>query len=74
MAKFRVDRATNRDIPVGMNSILYLGDSLSAAHKAFVNAEPGIDTWGKPDSNYGVLLSSTGNQYCDDSKPLAFKK
>jgi hypothetical protein len=40
-----------------MNSIVWAGNSLHEARKAFNRAVPGIDEWSKPNARYGVVLS-----------------
>ena len=57
MNQYRVDRANSTVVPVGMNSILYIGDDWTEARKVFASAKPGKDAWGKPNSTYGVILS-----------------
>lgn len=57
--KYRVDRNTSHvRTPVGMNSLLYLGDDLREALRAFDRASTGIDPWNKPNPIYGVTLSA----------------
>ena len=58
LTKYRVDRvaAISCVCQCGMNSILYIGSSLSEARKAFYRASSGLDTWGKPNIGYGVGL------------------
>ncbi len=71
MNTYRVDRSTSRVTPCGMNSILYVGDSVIQARKVFAEAKPGLDPWNKP-SNHGVLFSC----WCDVKRayvPLKFK-
>lgn len=56
--RYRVDRnASSTTTPLGMNSLLYLGDSHRAALKAYNAAEPGTDPWGRPNDTYGVTLA-----------------
>lgn len=56
--KYRVDRNDSYDnVPCGMNSILYIGDSLPQAVKAYNAVNPGIDAWNVPNPAYGVTLS-----------------
>ena len=71
--KYRVDRAKGKTVPVGMNSILYLGESRSKAVHAFNDALPGFDEWTKPDDSYGVLLSSWSGNYSDTDTIIDFK-
>ena len=55
---YRVDRAMESvSPPCGMNSILYSGDSWSAACRVFAHAEGGKDAWNQPHCLYGVMLS-----------------
>lgn len=55
---YRVDRNSSEHItPLGMNSLLYLGDSYQAARRAFDEASPGRDAWNKPNDLYGVTLA-----------------
>lgn len=65
--KYRVDRnacALGVRVPCGMNSLLYLGDSYRDASRAFEAAQPGIDSWGKPNATFGVTLAVwNGNDY-----------
>lgn len=56
--KYRVDRANKPEVPVGMNSILYVGPSWLAARKCFDRADIGLDAWGQPNPTYGVILST----------------
>ena len=56
--KYRVDRAIEAPAPeVGMNSILYIGDSYEHATKVFMHATGGKDEWNQPNCLYGVMLS-----------------
>jgi hypothetical protein len=56
--KYRVDRNDSTEtVPCGMNSLIYLGDSLSQATKAYMAANTGLDAWNKPNPSYGVTLS-----------------
>lgn len=57
--QYRVDRARDYDVPVGMCSLLYLGDSRTEAFRVFEAAPLFLNTWGKADTMYGVLLSHT---------------
>lgn len=54
---FRVDRVDELRVPCGMNSIVYVGPSEIAARTEFAKAKVGLDTWGKPNDTYGVILS-----------------
>ena len=61
---FRVDRAQPQDpVPIGMNSLLYLGDSEQAAQRAFELATPGFNAWNAPDPSYGVTMSRWHGQH-----------
>lgn len=58
--KYRVDRnacALGVSVPCGMNSLLYLGDNALEARKAFDVAEPGLDSWGRPNATFGVTMA-----------------
>lgn len=56
--KYRVDRNTDRtSTPLGMNSLLYLGNDRRAATRAYNLAQPGTDPWGRPNDTYGVTLA-----------------
>jgi len=58
MNEYRVDRAMEAlSPPCGMNSICYIGDSRAAALSVFHNLTGGVDAWGTPDRDYGVMLS-----------------
>lgn len=55
---YRVDRTDNlKKTPIGMNSIIFIGNNLAAAKRAFNSAKTGINAWDKPDASYGVILS-----------------
>lgn len=71
MNTYRVDRNDCPKTPCGMNSIVYIGDSLGIAKRTFNITRPNIDTWGKEDETYGVVLSRwNGNDYAViDYKP-----
>jgi len=59
MNTYRVDRNDSKsNVPCGMNSILYIGDSLRQAERVFNNAEAGINSWNQANANYGVTLST----------------
>lgn len=60
--KYRVDRAIGRVVPVGMNSIRYIGDSLKQASQVYCQTRPGFTAWDEPDPRYGVLMSKWGGQ------------
>ena len=74
MNTFRVDTNNAKAAPCGMNAIRYIGDSASAARRAFDNATIGIDAWGKPDASYGIVLTKWSQKENDylviDSKGL----
>jgi hypothetical protein len=56
--KYRVDVSQSPSIvPVGMNSLKYLGDNWDKACGAFFVTPPGINAWNRPDESYGVILS-----------------
>lgn len=56
--KYRVDRSKSATVtPVGMASIQYIGNSLSAANRVFATTEHGYDNWEQVDKAYGVVLS-----------------
>lgn len=58
MNKYRVDRAMEAPCsPVGMNSILYIGESYVEATKVYIHANGGKDAWNQPHCLYGVMLS-----------------
>lgn len=57
MNNYRVDVVNEDRVPVGMNSIRYVGDSFNAARKAFHETEPGYNEWGVADDTYFVVLS-----------------
>lgn len=57
MNEYRVDRADSKKVPCGMNSIIYTGRSIGHALRAFSAAAVGVDSWGKPNPAYGVILS-----------------
>ena len=62
--RFRVDRMISADEPpVGMNSLLYLGNSLIVARASFHQAKTGFAPWGEADRNYGVALSEWDEQH-----------
>lgn len=65
--RYRVDRNNSiRSVPCGMNSILYIGDSLKSANSTFNTAVPGLDDWNKANPKYGVTLAewnSSKNDY-----------
>ena len=64
MNKFRVDRANKLSVPCGMTSIKYIGDSLMEAGKVYNSTYLGYDAWGKPNAEYGVILSEwDGTEY-----------
>lgn len=69
---YRVDRANSQVCPCGMNSILYIGNSIVAARRAFRNATPGRDAWNAPRPDYGVMLSRW-SEARRDYVPLGFK-
>lgn len=58
LTQYRVDRSDSAVVvPVGMNSLEYLGKSRREARKAYEQTAPGQDTWGKPNARFGVILS-----------------
>jgi hypothetical protein len=58
MNEYRVDRAREAvSPPCGMNSILYVGESLPDALAVFDHTAGGRDAWSKPNPDYGVMLS-----------------
>lgn len=58
MNQYKVDRAREGYFaPVGMNSILYVGDSMPEAMRVFNYANGGKNAWNGEDSSYGVMLS-----------------
>lgn len=57
MNTYRVDRVINRQVPCGMNSIRYIGDSFKVAKALFDKEPTGFDAWGQPNAAYGVVLS-----------------
>lgn len=65
MNTYRVDRANTLRTPCGMNSILYIGDDIVAAREAFAKARTGLDAWGQPNPDYGVLMSRWSNNLQD---------
>lgn len=57
MNNYRVDRNDRRATPCGMNSLVYLGGNKAEAVRVFNSTASGIDTWGREDGRYGVVLS-----------------
>jgi len=58
MNNYRVDVSKNPiTTPVGMNSLLYIGDNWKRANLIFDRTTPGFDDWHQPNSLYGVILS-----------------
>jgi hypothetical protein len=58
MNRYRVDRAPKGpNPPVGMNSILYIGDDAEEARRVYDYAHGRKDSWGQPDPDYGIMLS-----------------
>lgn len=58
MNTYRVDRNDSvTRVPVGMNSLLYVGDSLTQARRAYLQAKAGLTSWGNEDQSVGVTLS-----------------
>lgn len=53
----RVDIVDSPTVPVGMNSIRYLGNSEREANRVFEATATGKDTWGRDNPSYGVILS-----------------
>ena len=63
MNQYRVDRAEEtKTAPVGMNSIIYLGDSYKEASRCFRTTTGGKDAWNQPNQDYGVMLSKWNGQ------------
>lgn len=56
--RYRVDRVEAHELrpPVGMNSLLYLGNDRRAALKEFNSANTGLTEWGVPNPTYGVAM------------------
>lgn len=62
--QYRVDVADSKVTPCGMNSLLYLGENVAKAQRAFNLAKGGRDAWGQLNPNYGVILSVwNGKEY-----------
>ncbi len=61
MNNYRVDRVEPLEQPIGMNSILYIGDSFRKATRVFEHSEGGFDAWNKPNPAYGVGLFQWSN-------------
>jgi len=57
MNDYRVDVAMARSVPVGMLSILYIGDDWHYANRVFNGADVGRSPWGEENAAYGVILS-----------------
>lgn len=57
MTNIRVDRADALRTPCGMNSLLYLGDSMRQARRVFYASNMGRDSWNRENASYGVILS-----------------
>lgn len=58
MNEFRVDRAREGvSPPCGMNSIVYVGESLNEALQVYKATSGGKDAWNNLNSEYGVMLS-----------------
>ena len=57
--KYRVDRMHKDEtrVPCGMNTIRFYGDNKHKALKCFADENTGIDTWGKLNGHYGIVLS-----------------
>lgn len=55
--RYRVDVVNSAHVPVGMNSIKYLGISDREAGKVFEATPTGFDQWNQPNPFYGVILS-----------------
>lgn len=57
--KYRVDRSKSpKNVPCGMNSILYFGTKYSEAKRIYDASSVGVDTWGDPNPEYGIILSA----------------
>jgi hypothetical protein len=70
MNKYRVDINNNtRIVPCGMTSILYIGDNWESARGVLAQATTGVDSWGNPNSLYGVTLSV----WSDDKRDYIIK-
>jgi hypothetical protein len=65
MNTYRIDRATDKRTPCGMNSIVYIGDNIREARKSFFNTVAGFDTWNKQNADYGILFSKWNIAKCD---------
>ena len=65
MNNYRVDRAEELpEAPVGMNSILYVGDNWVTAMQVYRHTVGGKDAWSQPNRDYGVMLSKwDGEKY-----------
>jgi hypothetical protein len=64
MNTYRVDKTDERRVPCGMNSIRYIGDSLSKALKSYATTQPGTDEWNQPQPHTFVMLSKwNGTDY-----------
>lgn len=65
MNNYRVDRAKESpEPPVGMNSILYVGDSYTTAMHVYRHSVGGKNAWNQPNRDYGVMLSKwNGEKY-----------
>ena len=55
--KYRVDVATGRVTPCGMNSIKYVGNDWKEARNVFASTLCGKDAGDQPNTLYGVILS-----------------
>lgn len=65
--KYRVDRMHKDEtrVPCGMNSLRFLGDREHKALECFADENTGIDTWGKSNGQYGLVLSEWNNDTRD---------
>jgi hypothetical protein len=74
MNTIRVDTSNVKRTPCGMNSIRYIGDNMESARRAFNHSAIGYDAWGKPNADYGIILSkwspSKNDYVVIDSKGL----
>jgi hypothetical protein len=58
LTQYRVDRSDSAVVvPVGMNSVRYVGKSWREARKAYERIAPGFDVWDRPNKRFGVILS-----------------
>ena len=57
MNTYRVDRVNSHAVPCGMNSIRYIGDDASEAHRVYDKLKEGFDAWDNLNITYGVIFS-----------------